>query len=139
MISKKDVITMKVPFPNISANLAVNAHMYICQYTAGKERRFLKCQTLKPYMLYNAVMSHYWDEEADINRNPFMRKTRIDCDKLFITKNIQYSLRMRTATRPDVCDDLMRNAERELFADGYLTCNIIENDLLSLNHLASKI
>lgn len=26
-------------------------------------------------------MTHYWDENADITRNPFSRTTRIDCDK----------------------------------------------------------
>lgn len=62
MINKKDVIRMKVPYPSVSSKLALTSHMYICKTVSGPLREFVKCQTLKPYMLINDVISHYCDE-----------------------------------------------------------------------------
>lgn len=133
MINRKDVIRLRVPFPDISSDLATNAHMYICREVCGKTYRFVKCQTLKPYMLISAIMSHYWDEQPDITRNPFSNPTRIDCDKEFATFSVQYDDRLKTPTRPDVCDDLMNHVEAELLCDGYDSNRINENELKLLN------
>ena len=81
---------IKVPYPSISGNLAVNAHMYICKETNDPNYSFIKCQTLKPYMLTNNIIRHYCDEVPDINRNRFQVPTRIDCDKLFSTSSVRY-------------------------------------------------
>lgn len=123
-----------MPFPDINSNLALNAHMYICHNILGNEHHFIKCQTLKPYMLSSRVMKHYWDEEPNIQRNPFSRLTRIDCDKEFVTKNILYHDCMRTTLRPDVCSDVMSNVERELLSDGYDIHSINTYELLLLNN-----
>lgn len=80
-------------------------------------------------------MKHYWDEVPDINRNPFVHATRIDCDKLFITNDAIYSPRLKAKNRSDVCEDVMTNAERELQADGYQQFTILTQDLINLNSL----
>lgn len=106
LIREKDVIRMKVPFPTISAGLAVQAHMYICGHDSAPDYGFMKCQTLKPQMLGSAKFRHYIDEPADISRNPFSRTSRIDCDKFFVTESVRYGDGLKTTSRPDVCQDL---------------------------------
>lgn len=135
MINAKDVIRMKVPYPSISDNLAVSAHMYICKGTDGTNYEFVKCQTLKPYMLTRKICNHYVDEKADITRNPFQRTTRIDCDKTFSTSGVRYDERLKTAVRPDVCRELYDDVIKELYADGYDKITVNETELLSINHL----
>ena len=139
MIDEKDVIRMKIPYPTIQGGLAAKSHMYICKKSQVPNHEFIKCQTLKPYMLYQNIMQHYYDEEADINRNPFRRKTRIDCDKLFTTRTVQYDPRMKTSPRSDVCEELYRDVLRELTADGYETVALDEEQLKYLNYLIQDI
>ena len=62
MIKEKDAVRMKVPYPSVSDKLALSSHMYICKTVNGTLREFVKCQTLKPYMLMNGTMKHYCDE-----------------------------------------------------------------------------
>ncbi len=130
---------MKVPFPSISAKLALRAHMYICGKDAAPNYGFIKCQTLKPYMLVKSVVAHYVDETPDISRNPFGYTTRIDCDKFFITSSVRYDDGLRTVSRPDVCRDLYDKVKNELAADGYLTVSVNEAELVTLNNLITRI
>lgn len=126
---------MKVPYPSVSDQLALAPHMYICKKSQIPEYKFVKCQTLKPYMLINNTMRHYCDEEPDLTRNPFQRTTRIDCDKIFVTNSVEYNIGMRTTTRPDICDDLFSDVISELNADGYNVINVNETELKGLNPL----
>lgn len=139
LINRSDVVRIKMPFPDISSDLAVNSHMYICRVADGNTFCFVKCQTLKPYMLISTPMRHYWDEAPDITRNPFQRATRIDCDKEFITCHVRYDERLRTTWRPDVCNDVMLHIDAELLCDGYVSNYIEESALLSLNPLISEV
>lgn len=136
MIKRCDVLRVKMPFPDMSSNLALNSHMYICREKVGNTVKLVKCQTLKPYMLINSPMRHYWDELPDINRNPFQKTTRVDCDREFVTYNVYYENRMKTTIRPDVSVDVVENVERELFMEGYDVCEINEAELISLNNWA---
>ena len=135
MIKQKDVIRMKVPYPSINGGMAMASHMYICKSQSGTEYKYVKCQTLKPYMLINNPMIHYHDEQPDLSRNPFTRTTRIDCDKLFSTYSVTYDDQMKTTNRPDVYDDLFTKMEQELLADGYQNIDINEKNLKLLNRL----
>lgn len=135
MINIRDVIRMKIPYPTIRDKLAVTAHMYICQSKNGSDHQFVKCQTLKPYMIYNNTMRHYLDEKPDIERNPFTRTTRIDCDKVFGTNGVMYSDAMKTTLRPDVSQDVFLALERELVSDGYEKFSLSEDDIRKLNPL----
>lgn len=139
LINEKDVIRMKIPYPSVSGDLAVSSHMYICKKAQRPEFHFLKCQTLKPYMLINKTTNHYCDELPDINRNPFITSTRIDCDKLFIADQVSFSLKMRTTTRHDVCDDLFSKIISQLTAHGYYSFNLCPNELTKLNYLITKV
>ncbi len=139
MINSRDVIRMKVPFPNTSSQLAMQAHMYICKDSAHPSYGFIKCQTLKPYMLIRPVISHYVDEPADLSRNPFKHTSRIDCDKLFITNSVSYQDSMKTISRPDVCYDLFAKVIKELMADGYRSVTICEHELVRINSRISFV
>lgn len=129
---------MKVPYPDISSDLAVTAHMYICKRADGSAYEYIKCQTLKPKMLASKRFKHFVDEDADISRNPFQKTTRIDCDKIFATTSVQYDDRLKTTARPDVCQELYNAVMEELNLDGYSTINMDENELTSVNPLITK-
>ena len=138
MISSKDVIRMKIPYPTISDKLAVAVHMYICKEKSNSHCEFIKCQTLKPYMLSSSLINHYIDESADISRNPFLRTTRIDCDKLFITDLVKYDIKMRTTLRPDVSSELFDDVIAELSEDGYSAISLNESELMCINFLITN-
>lgn len=139
MISPGDVIRMKVPYPNISAGLAVSAHMYICREAEGDNYEYIKCQTLKPKMLGSSLFRHFVDEAPDISRNPFQRTTRIDCDKVFTTNSFCYDDGMKTTARPDVCSELFSKILKELEADGYEEIKMNVDELTGLNPKIAKI
>lgn len=135
LINTKDVIRMKIPYPSIGSGLAVKSHMYICKTAYSPHHEFIKCQTLKPSMIGSNLIKHFCDELPDISRNPFQHATRIDCDKLFITNNVQYDAQLRTTTRPDVCEKLFSDVLSELAADGYIQNFLNEQQLQLLNPL----
>jgi len=139
LINQRDVIRMKIPYPSINDKLAVSAHMYICRRSASPEYEFVKCQTLKPYMLLNNTMRHYVDEDADINRNPFQHKTRIDCDKVFSTRTVEYDNSLLTPIRKDVCEDTFALIEQEIQADGFDEKALDEIKLVLINKFIKKI
>lgn len=130
---------MKVPFPSVSGGLALQAHMYICGKDTEPNYGFIKCQTLKPYMLGSNVITHYVDESPDISRNSFGRTSRIDCDKFFITSSVRYDDGLKTTSRPDVCQELYDDVKHELETDGYTTIPINEDELVTLNYLITRI
>lgn len=133
MIDRKDVVTLKTPFPNISSELAIRSHMYICHRVKDKTKYFVKCQSIKPYMLIKNTMNHFLDEQPDIQRNPFKNSTRIDCDKDFYTLNLCYPKRLCTTIRPDVCEDVIQKVDVALTSDGYDSHSLNEQEMLQLN------
>lgn len=139
MINRKDVITVKVPFPNISSDLAIMAHMYTCKSKVGTRHELIKCQSFKPYMLIQKDIACYIDEDADLARNPFKHKTRIDCDKVFVTTGVDYDSKLRTASRPDICDDLATQIDEKINENPPFYYNLNENELVLLNRLITKI
>ncbi|MFM9414130.1 hypothetical protein ACKQTC_07095 [Peptococcus simiae] len=140
MIEARDVIRMRVPFPGIDSRLAMQSHMYICQIKKTNTHGFLKCQTLKPYMLGEQnPMKNFHDEEADLDRNPFVRTTRIDCDRIFSTKAIEYSEKMRTTNRKDICTELFQVLLNKIANETPEVIQVNEDELLRINPLAAKI
>ena len=129
---------MRIPFLNVQAQLALQSHMYICMQDTHPDYGFVKCQTLKPYMLNNAAFIHYVDEPANIGRNPFVKATRIDCDKLFASNSVEFNDSMKTTSRPDICQKLYDEVSKELSADGYTTILLNVDELLLLNSLISR-
>lgn len=130
---------MKVPYPSISAQLAVSSHMYICKNVDGRMYEYVKCQTLKPKMLASRRFKHFIDEQSDVSRNPFQRTTRIDCDKVFTTKSVQYGDGLKTNRRPDVCQELYDMVVEEVNKDGYDSIEMNEDELIRINPLIVKI
>lgn len=139
MINAKDVLRLKVPYPSINDELAIQAHMYICIKANTPNYEFVKCQTLKPKMIMNRSYKHYVDEPADISRNPFQRTTRIDCDKTFTTVAVIYNDMLKTTTRPDICQELFNQVVSELTEGGYGVIPLNENELVSINPLITKV
>lgn len=138
MIEPRDVITMKIPYPSVSDRLAVSAHMYICVDALDVSHSFVKCQSLKPYMLVQETMKHYCDEEPDLRRNPFQKMTRIDCDKLFTVAGVSYDDRMKAKRRTNVSNELFEGVMRELNSDGYETIGLNAVELIRLNPMISS-
>ena len=139
MINQRDVIRMKIPYPSVSSELAVSSHMYICYDADRPNYAFVKCQTMKPSQIINNLMKHYCDEIPDINRNPFARPTRIDCDKLFRSSGVDYDDRLVTDRRRSVSEDLFQDVSVQLNADGYCEIRLNENDLVKINPLITWI
>ena len=57
------------------------------------------------------------------------------CDKLFLTTTVHYDDKLKTSSRPDVCDDLFNSVQIKLLKDGYSCININEIQLKILNRL----
>ena len=57
MIDKKDVIRLKIPFPNIDSGLALKSHMYICKKNVNYDKE-LKIRSLlfKNYESFIKIM-----------------------------------------------------------------------------------
>ncbi|WP_353289498.1 hypothetical protein [Ureaplasma ceti] len=90
-------------------------------------------------MLYKSPISNYLDEQPNIQRNPFINPTRIDCDKLFFTKSAQYDDKLKTNKRNDVCDDLFNQIQRKLSTTSITYIHINEAELASINPLISVL
>ena len=127
---------MKIPFPSVSSKLACLAHMYICVTSIFPRYEFVKCQTLKPYMLIQNPIENYCDESPDIARNPFTRPTRIDCDKKFTTSGVVYADSLLTERRPDICEELFVQISRKLSSNDVA---LDEAELVALNPSISRI
>ena len=122
---------MKISFPSINSDLALMSHMYICTDAKGTSHyEFVKCQTLKPYMLNSEIIKHYCDEKPDITRNPFTRTTRIDCDKTFSSQQVKYDEKLLTNLRSDICVDLFEQIKKELMCEGYQEISLNEAELV---------
>lgn len=138
MITRKDVIRLYVPHPTDKSGLAVKPHMYICRTENFPSYCFLKCQTAKPITIQHHSLQHFVDELPNANRNPFFVKTRIDCDKVFLTSNTQYSNDLLTTIRSNVCEDIMLLSEKELQLDGFRKIHVNETKLQKLNQKVTK-
>ncbi|MDC4181933.1 hypothetical protein [Mycoplasma bradburyae] len=106
MINLKDVITIKIPYPDLENDLALTAHMYICIKRNINTLYFVQCQRVKLYMKKSNYkdIKNFIDEEPNIQRNPFKFETRINCDKLFFTKSSRYDNALKT--NPGISNEL---------------------------------
>ncbi|TDL34587.1 hypothetical protein E2R51_02395 [Jeotgalibacillus sp. S-D1] len=133
MIDKRHVIRMKVPFPDVKSGLATQAHMYVCLDNAD-EKRFVACQTFKPYHLKSGSKPlQRICEEPDINRNPFLKTSLIDCDKGFSFQGVNFPLALVTPKRDKVCEDLFYNIQNKIEHDSFTYTYPDINAFLSCN------
>lgn len=108
LIKVREVVKMKIPFPNISSTLAIQEHMYIC-VADGSKKQFVKCQTYKPlhHAKKNVPPFKYIIEKKNLTRNPFDKpETIIDLDKLFLAQAVRFNRCCLTTNRCDICKGL---------------------------------
>jgi len=135
LIEEKHVVTMKIPFPSISSGLAVSPHMYVCLTKQQYNKKFIKCQSLKPHHLGRNKRPYYRIvENVDINRNPFNRTTLIDCDKQFQVDGVEICTSLLTKKRNDVCDELFMDIRSMINNDVFETNLLNREELKELNY-----
>jgi hypothetical protein len=138
LINKKDVITIKVPFPDINSGLAIQSHMYVCLQN-GDNKEIAKCQRFKPcHIKRNSVPQKRVVETPDINRNPFSAKTIIDCDKIFILENVKIDISLLATRRRNVSVELFNEITSKI-DDAIIRENIDTTELLTLNRKMSPV
>ncbi len=129
---------MLLPFPNISSQLALDTHMYIC-IEEGSNKEFIKCQKFKPTHLISTMAPiNTIIENSDILRNPFNLKTTIDCDKSFIINNVRMDTRLLTTNRSDICPELFVDVKTKTDHPQFITETINSDDLCHINRLITK-
>lgn len=138
MIEVKDVVTLRVPYPDLNSDLAAKPHMYICIYKNGLDKELVKCQTFKPkhlnkkYKPINRVV-----EEPDDKRNPFINKTIIDCDKKLRLTELIIDKRLKASR--GVCNELYMSIIGVIeIVKNIEVMYINVDELLSINHRIRK-
>lgn len=117
MIKERDVVRLKVAFPDISSTLALQKHMYICIQKEQNRKQLVKCQTYKPLEHGDKAKPpfRYIVERKNPTRNPFDKpQTLIDLDKLFVVSGLSLPLSCLTTNRRDVCKDLFKSIKEQL-------------------------
>lgn len=135
MIKVKDVITIKVPIPDINTGLAKFAHMYI-YVDNSEEHKLVKTQTFKPQLVTRKLVKNYIDSDLFVGHHPFNHRSLIDLDKYFCF-NLKIQLDGSLKTPSGISDDL----HNEIFVRtaNLSTCNKEEIDTSQLLHLNHKI
>jgi hypothetical protein len=133
LIVKGEVISIKVPYPDSNSALAKIRHMYICHDRVNATKRFVKCQTWDfSHIVGGSGVVNFLIEGPDVNRNPFTKRTLIDCDKVFSAK-ATISKKFLTQIRPDVCDELVVEIQNKLNPKTYLRVKFTEKEFAALN------
>lgn len=134
MIKKKDVITLLVPYPTKASPLAVNSHMYICEFANEGDIALIKCETFKIKFLTHPPVRHFIKESPSIERNPFLNPTLIDCDKDFHVTGVYIPEKLLAKTRRNICDVLFSNVIKMLDTNGHASKELDPRELMALNH-----
>lgn len=138
MIDQADVITIRVPFPQIDSGLAMHSHMFICMENKA-QKKFIKSQTFKPsHLMANKEPYHCIIESANIERNPFLKKTTIDCDKSFCVDNVTIDSKLLTKRRKNVCEELFKDIQERIKHEFFTEKVLDASEFLSLNKDATS-
>lgn len=141
MIDAKDVVTLKMPFPDISSKLAITAHMYICRHNQKSHKKFIKCQTFKNSLVIkrNPVVKQWI--KIDKNNYPFLKKksSLIDCDKEFHLNHVKIPRTLIAGDGTAKIDDNLLDQITHKLISGSKTTNIIgTEEFLSCNPICKK-
>lgn len=133
MSRTKDVAWLRVPYPDVKSGLAKQSHMYIC--TDGGKSQYVKCSSLKPkHKVMDLLPKHHLIEAANAERNPFTKKTVIDCDKWFVfDPDVEIAEAALTKNRRDISDDLFLELLEKLNHDNLESLRYTYEQLKSLN------
>ncbi|WP_426355440.1 hypothetical protein [Exiguobacterium sp. R-39] len=88
MISPSDVIKLRIPYPDKSAELAKRTHMYVCAKKHGDDKFLLSCQTFKPHHALKRVPKVILKVDSSDTGHPFKVPTTISCDTFFKVEQI---------------------------------------------------
>lgn len=134
MIRVKDVVRVKMPYPNINSELAASAHMYICK-KSGTEKDFLKIQTKKnKHRIHGIPIDNYFELEGNSNDNPCKHDSFVDLEKNFNLKGVKIPIWLKTD----------RDLKQAIYNDIINRENILEfvpintNNFLNLNYACSR-
>lgn len=132
MIDRADVVTMYIPFLDIDPSLALKSHMYICIQN-GKDKEFIKCQSFKPTHIFpDYPPKQYLIEEQNKNRNPFIKKTTIDCDKSFCVSCV--TIDKKLLEKRNVCNELFDSIIEKIKHSDFFKENLDSISLCELNY-----
>lgn len=84
MISEKDVIKIRIPYPNITDNMAKHAHMYAVE---TPRLSLFSIQTAKPFLVEKSIIENYITLECG-NDSPVKHKSYLTMDIRFILENV---------------------------------------------------
>jgi len=127
---------MKIPFPEIDAQLARDAHMYICLQNEYP-MNFLKCQSSYKH-LKNVKSPPYKFVEVvpDIAHSPFTRPTLVDCDKSFLmNQDIIFSKGSLHRRRRDISEELFIKLEEKIKHDDFEEIILDSEVVVRLNEM----
>lgn len=134
LISKDNVIRMRLPFPNMKSGLAVRTHMYIAR---NSETDCVKVQTYKPTLEQSRYIKNYIVAEVS-DTEPFKSMSLVDLDKLFQIRNVVIPEDLLTS--PDsIGNVLSERIDDELLKELYSTVKINADDLVKLNYKIQKL
>ncbi len=137
LTKEKDIIRIKVPFPNIEGKLATMAHMYLC-IESGVNKKIVSCQTKKPHLLNkNHPPYKLVEVEAPSASNPFSRPTIIACDYAFSLSKVKIAPSMLTIKRRNISDEIYDKVLIEIAHKEFHIKVINKHELLSINPVLS--
>lgn len=123
MIKKRDVLKVKVPFPDIDSGLAKKSHMYICVDEKYQDIYTVKCQTFKNELLKNPGIKHYKIVRPSLTDNPFQRPTLLEFNKIFqFINGVNFGNNLKTQI----------GISRQLYSDIYSELSVIPNQKINL-------
>lgn len=84
-----------MPYPNISSDLAVYSHMYICD-TPGTSKHLLKVQSFKnKHSTEGMPVSNYYELFANDTSNPCKRDSFVDLEKKFNIEQVRIPVSLK--------------------------------------------
>ena len=122
MISKKDVIKVLMPLPDVNSDLALIRHYYICHSNVQNNKILFKCQTHKATMIAKCGGNKKFRESYFLIRAgdkvPFVRNTVVDKKKIFKLNNTMIPKLYLSPEKPsDIPEQIYENIVKEIITD----------------------
>lgn len=121
MIRTRDVLRVKIPYPDIHSGLAEKPHMYICLSEKSRDIYTVKCQTFKHKLLQNPEIKNYKVINPSPLDNPFKVPTLLEYNKIFYFRNgvdFEDFLKMRMGVSEslffEICEELSVLPRKEI-------------------------
>ena len=88
LIRPKDIVRLRMPYPDMASGL-MRSHMYICEQNDEYDKKLVKCQRFKNYMVTDDTnpITNGVKVTPGVG-NPFKSTTVIDCDKHFFIEHV---------------------------------------------------